>query len=94
MLFNSILTDFVKTSNLFHVIIIELKCQKHIYSIILPESKKHNVIENNFESITTKGGLILSPPKEHRKSLTTASPLKHVFNVWHMLKKSVNATTF
>ena len=40
MLFNPILTDFVKTSNLFHVIIIELKRQKQIYSIILPESKK------------------------------------------------------
>ena len=40
MLFNPIITDFVKTSNLFHVIIIELKHQKHIYSIISPESKK------------------------------------------------------
>ena len=40
MLFNPIITDFVKTSHLFHVIIIELKRQKHIYSIILPESKK------------------------------------------------------
>ena len=39
-LFNPIITDFVKTSNLFHVIIIELKRQKHIYSIIFPESKK------------------------------------------------------
>ena len=40
MLFNPIITDFVKTNHLFHVIIIELKRQKHIYSIILPESKK------------------------------------------------------
>ena len=40
MLFNPIITDFVKISYLFHVIIIELKRQKHIYSIILPESKK------------------------------------------------------
>ena len=40
MLFNPIITDFVKTSHLFHVIIIELKRQKQIYSIILPESKK------------------------------------------------------
>ena len=38
MLFNPIITDFVKTSHLFHVIIIELKRQKHIYSIILPKS--------------------------------------------------------
>ena len=40
MLFNSIITDFIKTSHLFHVIIIELKRQKQIYCIILPESKK------------------------------------------------------
>ena len=40
MLFNPIITDFVKISDLFHVKIIELKRQKHIYSIILPESKK------------------------------------------------------
>ena len=40
VLFNPIITDFVKTSHLFHVILIELKRQKHIYSIILPESKK------------------------------------------------------
>ena len=40
ILFNPIITDFVKTSHLFRVIIIELKRQKHIYSIILPESKK------------------------------------------------------
>ena len=40
MLFNPIITDFVKTSHLFHVIIIELKRQKQIYSRILPESKK------------------------------------------------------
>ena len=40
ILFNPIITDFVKTSRLFHVIIIELKRQKHIYSIIIPESKK------------------------------------------------------
>ena len=40
MLFNPIITDFVKTSHLFHVIFIELNRQKHIYSIILPESKK------------------------------------------------------
>ena len=40
MLFNPIITDFVKTSHLFHVIIIELKRQKHISSIIFPESKK------------------------------------------------------
>ena len=40
MLFNPIITDFVKTSHLFHVIIIELKRQKQMYSIILPESKK------------------------------------------------------
>ena len=40
MLFNPIITYFVKTSHLFHVIIIELKRQKHIYSILLPESKK------------------------------------------------------
>ena len=40
MLFNPIITDFVKTSHLFHVIIIELKRQKYIYSIILPKSKK------------------------------------------------------
>ena len=40
MLFNPIIIDFVKISDLFHVIIIELKHQKHIYSIILPESKK------------------------------------------------------
>ena len=40
MVFNSIITDFVKTSHLFHVIIIELKRQKYIHSIILPESKK------------------------------------------------------
>ena len=40
MLFNPIITDFVKISDLFHVIIIELKRQKHIYSILLPESKK------------------------------------------------------
>ena len=40
ILFNPIITDFVKTSHLFHVIIIELKRQKHLYSIILPESKK------------------------------------------------------
>ena len=40
MLFNPIKTDSVKTRRLFHVIIIELKRQKHIYSIILPESKK------------------------------------------------------
>ena len=40
MLFNPKITDFVKTSHLFHVIIIELKRQKQIYSIILPESKK------------------------------------------------------
>ena len=40
MLFNPIIFDFVKISDLFHVIIIELKRQKHIYSIILPESKK------------------------------------------------------
>ena len=40
MLYNPIITDFVKTSHLFHVIIIELKRQKHMYSIILPESKK------------------------------------------------------
>ena len=40
MLFNPIITDFVKTSHLFHVIIIELKRQKHIYSIIFAESKK------------------------------------------------------
>ena len=53
MLFNPIITDFVKISDLFNVIIIELKRQKHIHSIILPESKKDNVIENNFESITT-----------------------------------------
>ena len=40
MLFNPIITDFVKISDLFHVIIIELKRQKHKYSITLPESKK------------------------------------------------------
>ena len=40
MLFNPMITDFVKISDLFHVIIIDLKRQKHIYSIILPESKK------------------------------------------------------
>ena len=40
MLFNPIITDFVKTSLLFHVIIIELKRQKHIYFKVLPESKK------------------------------------------------------
>ena len=40
MLFNPIITDFVKTGHLFHVKIIELKRQKHIYSIIVPESKK------------------------------------------------------
>ena len=40
MLFNPIITDFVKTSHLFHVIIIKLKRQKHIYSIIFTESKK------------------------------------------------------
>ena len=40
MLFNPMITDFVKTSHLFHVIIIELKRQKHIYYIIFPESKK------------------------------------------------------
>ena len=40
MLFDPIITDFVKTSHLFHVIIIELKRHKHIYSITLPESKK------------------------------------------------------
>ena len=37
---NKNIPDFVKTSHLFHVIIIELKRQKHTYSIILPESKK------------------------------------------------------
>ena len=40
MLLNPIITDFVNISDLFYVIIIELKRQKHIYSIILPESKK------------------------------------------------------
>ena len=40
MLFNPIINDFVKISDLFHAIIIEFKRQKHIYSIILPESKK------------------------------------------------------
>ena len=40
ILFNPIITDFVKISHLFHVIIIELKRQKQIYSIIFPESKK------------------------------------------------------
>ena len=40
MLFNPIITDFVKISDLFHVIIIELKRHEYIYSIILPESKK------------------------------------------------------
>ena len=40
MLFNPIITDFVKTIHLFHVIIFELKRQKDIYSIILAESKK------------------------------------------------------
>ena len=35
-----IITDSVKTSHSFHVILIELKRQKHMYSIILPESKK------------------------------------------------------
>ena len=34
MLFNPIITDFVKTSHLFHVIIIELKRHKYIYSIL------------------------------------------------------------
>ena len=53
ILFNPIITDCVKPSHLFHVIIIELKHQKHIYSIISPESRKYNVIENKFESITT-----------------------------------------
>ena len=40
MLFNPIITDFVKISHLFHVIINELKRQKYIYSIIFPESKE------------------------------------------------------
>ena len=34
MFFNPIITDYVKTSHLFHVIIIELKRQKHIYVIV------------------------------------------------------------
>ena len=44
MLFNPIITDFVKTSHLSHVIIIELKRQNHIFSIIYPESKKKNIM--------------------------------------------------
>ena len=54
MLFNPIRTDFVKTSHLFHVIIIELKRQKHIYSIIFLKSKKIMSSKINLNrSITT-----------------------------------------
>ena len=76
MLFKPIITDFVITIHLFHVIIIELKRQKHIYSIIMPESKtimSSKITSNRYRH---KGGLTTSHPKRGRKSLTTASLLK------------------
>ena len=67
MLFNPIITDFVKTSHLFHVIIIELKRQKHIYSIILPESKKIMSSKINLNRQRHKGAWLNRIQKEVEK---------------------------
>ena len=68
MLFNPIITDFVKTSHLFHVIIIKLKRQKHIlYSIILPESKKIMSSKINLDRQRHKGAWLNRIQKEVEK---------------------------
>ena len=67
MLFNPIITDFVKTSNLFDFVIIELKRQKHIYSIILPESKKIMSSKINLNRQRHKGAWLNRIQKEVEK---------------------------
>ena len=77
MLFNPIITDFVKTSHLFHVIIIELKRQKQIYSIILPESKKIMSSKITLNRQRHKGAWLNRIQKEIEKVWPPPLSLRH-----------------